>query len=378
MGVTRRQLLRCLAAAAPAARGQGQAPRIVSPVDGAILNRHDGTATASGLEIEVNGECAEGASVHVNGRPAETAGGRFRARLALNRQTNRIAAAAGGRKHSIEVLWDRHSFPRYRVSTDDNIWFLRDLARNAARYSSIFDNAYMAFWREMHRKYDAKVHFNIYYETEGFNLTQMPAKYRDEWRKNRDWTRLTFHARANDPARPYKDAPAEQVVQDYRLVTREIERFAGKEMLSPATTIHWGEATRDAVIALRREGIRILAGYFTFRDGQPTVSYHLDPERTRYLTGRDYWKDTETGVIFVRHDIVINSYPVDKIVAHLESVAADPHQAEVMELMIHEQYFYPDYSAYEPDYRERVERAIGWASGKGYKPVFYGDGFLGA
>jgi hypothetical protein len=108
------------------------------------------------------------------------------------------------------------------------------------------------------------------------------------------------------------------------------------------------------------------------------VSYYLDSERTRYLSGRDYWKDTETGVIFVRHDIVINTIPLEKIVAHLDSVAADPHQAEVMELMIHEQYFYPYYSAYEPDYRERVERAIAWASGKGFKPVFYGDGFLGA
>jgi hypothetical protein len=46
--------------------------------------------------------------------------------------------------------------------------------------------------------------------------------------------------------------------------------------------------------------------------------------------------------------------------------------------MIHEQYFYPDYVAYEPDYRQRVERAIDWVSGHGYKPVFYDEGFLGA
>jgi hypothetical protein len=45
--------------------------------------------------------------------------------------------------------------------------------------------------------------------------------------------------------------------------------------------------------------------------------------------------------------------------------------------MIHEQYFYPDYVAYEPDYRDRVERAIRWVTKRGYKPVFFGDGFLG-
>ena len=57
----------------------------------------------------------------------------------------------------------------------------------------------------------------------------------------------------------------------------------------------------------------------------------------------------------------------------LEEIAADPHQAEILELMIHEQYFHPDYVAYEPDYRQRVERAIEWVSRRGYKPVFYGD-----
>jgi hypothetical protein len=48
-----------------------------------------------------------------------------------------------------------------------------------------------------------------------------------------------------------------------------------------------------------------------------------------------------------------------------------------MELIIHEQYFYPEYRAYEPDYRQRVERAIEWVTRRGYKPVFFADGFLG-
>ena len=49
-----------------------------------------------------------------------------------------------------------------------------------------------------------------------------------------------------------------------------------------------------------------------------------------------------------------------------------------MELMIHEQYFYPDYRDYEPDYRQRVETAIKFVVDRGYKPVFYGDGLAGA
>jgi hypothetical protein len=348
--------------------------RITEPPDGAILNWHDGEERGGALWVVVKGEGS--GAVRVNGQAAKVSGGRWEARVPLRAQENRLTAGSGTAKDAITVLWDRNSVKRYRVSTDDNIWFLRDIARKG--YGSIFENPYLAFWREMHRKYGAKVHFNIYYETDGFNLSQMPDRYREEWRRNADWIRLTFHARANDPDRPYKGAPAEQVVRDYRLVTREIERFAGKELLSPVTTIHWGEATKEACAALRKEGVKVLAGYFQIdRDGSPRVSYYLPAGKVRYVAGRDYWKDTSIDMLFVRHDMVINSFKPEQIVPVLEKIAADPHQAEVMELMIHEQYFYPDYRAYEPDYRERVERAIKFVAERGYRPVFYSDGFLG-
>lgn len=352
---------------------------ITTPPDGAILNRHDGELTPAGLRIQVEGRCQGCREVRINGNSVPVAGGRFQSSLVLGSRQNRISVEApSGRRHSVTVLWDRDSFPRYRVSTDDNIRFLADIARNAARYRSIFDNPYLAFWREMHRKYGAKVHHNIYYETEGFNLSQMPAAFRDEWRANADWMRLTFHARANDPDRPYLYASASEISADYRLVTREIRRFAGEELLSPVTTIHWGAITLAAARALREEGIRVLVGYFEEREALPRVSYYLFTPQWRHLLTRDYWKDLREDLVFVRHDLVINTVPLEEIVPHLERVARDPHQAEVIELMIHEQYFYPDYIAYQPDFRQRVERAIRWASERGYRPVFYEEGFPGA
>jgi len=353
--------------------------RILAPADGAILNRHDGRSEAGGLRIVVAGRATGARQVRINGAPVPVREGGFQTTVLLRAPETRIVAEApGGRREAVTVLWDRDSYPRYRVSTDDNIWFLRDLARNAGRYRSIFDNPYLAFWREMHRKYGAKIQHNIYYETEGFNLSEMPDRFRSEWRAGADWMRLTFHARANDPDRPYLYASAEQIRRDYRLVTREIERFAGPELISPFTTIHWGAATLAAGRALRQEGVRGLVGYFEERDGLPRVAYYLFTPQWRHLLARDYWKDTREDLIFLRHDLVINTVPLEGIVPHLERVAADPHQAEVLELMIHEQYFYPDYVAYQPDFRQRVERAIRWATERGYRPAFYEEGFLGA
>ncbi len=353
--------------------------RILQPADGAILNRHDGEPSAAGLRISVRGICPAQGAVKVNGAAAAVRDGSFEASvLVRDRESKIVAEGPGGLRDSVTVLWDRDSFPRYRFSTDDNIWFLRDIARNAAKYQSIFDNPYLAFWREMHRKHGARIHHNIYYETAGFNLSQMPDKFRPEWQRNADWMRLTFHARANDPARPYLHASPEKIREDYRLVTREIERFAGKEVLSPVTTIHWGAATAGAAGALRQEGVRVLLGVDWFRDDLPYVGYHLSIPQMRRILGRDYWKDTQQDIIFIHHDIVVNNVALDQIVPFLERVAADPHESEVLELIIHEQYFYPEYRAYEPDYRQRCERAIEWVTRRGYKPVFFEEGFLGA
>ncbi|MCC6362798.1 MAG: SMP-30/gluconolactonase/LRE family protein [Bryobacterales bacterium] len=360
---------------------------VTEPVDGAILNRHDVEAAADGLKIAVRGYSRLGASVRVNGIRVPVRGGKFETSLILRAPQTKISLQGPrGQRQQITVLWDRYSYPRYRMSTDDNILWLKDIARHAGAYRSIFDNAYLAFWREMHRKYGAKVHFNIYYETPGFNLSEMPDTFKPEWQANADWIRLSFHARANDPAQPYQHASAEQIGRDNRLVNQEIERFAGRELMSDVTTVHYGATTLAGARALRAQGIRTMAGYFRAQgagDGpltgdSPLVSYYLPLSQWRYMTGRDYWKDMKEDIVFVRHDMVINSVPLAQIVPQLEKIARDPHQAEIIELMIHEQFFYPDYVAYEPDYRRRVETAIAWVTRRGYKPVFFSEGFLGA
>jgi hypothetical protein len=59
-------------------------------------------------------------------------------------------------------------------------------------------------------------------------------------------------------------------------------------------------------------------------------------------------------------------------------LAKDPHHTEPMGSTIHEPYYHPDSVAYEPGCRQRVERAIACMTGRGCRPVFYGEGFLGA
>lgn len=364
--------------------------KIVIPIDGAILNRHDGKQNSSGLEIEVRGIAPWKSKVTVNDVEADVVRDgcwsydRFSCNLVLREKENKVVARAesGGQASTdeITVLWDKNSFKRYRFSTDDNVLFLKDLTVNASRYRSIFDNEYLAFWRQMHEAYGARIQFNIYYQTEGFNISQMPTKYRDEWQENADWIRLTFHALQDDPPNPYIKATYQEVQHDYWLVTREIERFAGKSLLSPFTTGHFGEATLEGCKALRDSGIMGLVGYFIIDPNieKPKVSYYLDADKTIYLNGRDYWKDAENDIFFIKHDLVINLLEPAEIKPTLDSVASNPHRSELMEVMIHEQYFNKGYQWYEPDVKERVIATLNWLKDNDYKSVFYDEGFLGS
>lgn len=263
--------------------------------------------------------------------------------------------------------------PRCRFSVDDCIWFLRDIALYAER--SIFENGFVRFWRELHERYGLKVQFNIYYEDldTGWTLERMPDRFRDEWRAHAEWLRLTFHARADRPEMPYVRAGYEQVAQDYRLVTEQIVRFAGSEVVSACTTLHWGMATREGCRALKDNGVEALVGYFEMRDGKPWVAYYLDEERTRYLNAHDTWRDAETGLLFIKHDLVLNSYPLEAIVPRLNTVYANADESEVLELMIHEQYFYPRFEWYQPDAAEKVRLAAEWVTAHGYRWAFYED-----
>ncbi len=354
---------------------------IDEPFDGAVLNRRHGAEVAEGLKIGVSGKAPRGMAVSVNGSAARREGERFTADVVLcEHETEIIAVADGGGESNesrVRVVWDRHSRPRYRVAIDDNSFFLRDIWQKG--YKSLFDCHYLKMLRDLHKNYGARFVLNIYYTTgDDFNLTQFSDRYRGEWKDNSGWLKLAFHAHANEPARPYQDAPAEQVIRDFDKIGEQIVRFAGEETYSPTTVVHWGMIRPETYKPLYERGVRALSGYFRQnRAGVWDVNYRLDDVRSEYLWRHDAWKDFESGIVFSRIDIVINNTPLDRIVPTLSPLPEDPNTAEIMDLLTHEQYFWPFYSNYLPDHPARMDAAIRWVTENGYEPVFLHEGFLG-
>jgi len=352
--------------------------KIEEPFHGAILSHQHGKAVDGGLAIRVTGTAPENSKVTVNGLAARREGSRFLADVVLRQKETEIIAASAGSEDRVRVVWDRHSRPRYHFALDDNIYFLRDIARK--KYDSLFDCFYLKLLRDLNKKYGTRFSANIYFEAEdGFKLTEFPDKYKSEWRDNSQWLKLAFHAYANEPARPYQEAPAEKLIGDYDKIAEQIHRFAGAETFAPPTNLHWSMATPDGLRALGRRGVRCLSGYFRKdENGRYDINYGIDDRRSEYLSKHDLLMDFDSGIIFFRDAIVCNSTTLDQIAPTLDPLAVGPDRRETINLLSHEQYFWPFYPAYVPDHAQRIEAAIRWTTDHGYKPCFFHEGILGS
>lgn len=352
---------------------------ITSPHDGDVLNRHDGFETGGALTVTVQGSCPAGERVSVNGRPAQVHETNFQCEISLTHRETVLTAETETQRTSITVYWNRNSRKRFRFSVDDNIEFLKDLALHSTNYPSLFDHAYLRFWREMHREFGAKIHLNLYYQTDGFDLVQMPDRWRDEWQANASWLHLSFHALQDKPDRPYRHAQYAQIAHDHDLVCGHIRRFAGNEVLSNTTTLHWAECPKSAIAALRDRGIENMVALFSVQgyQGACTTGYYLPENQCSYCDTRNAWHDRDTGITFIRCTAVINTLELEDIPRVLEERTTSPHTQDMLELLIHEQYFRKELSYYQPAILEKVRTAIQWAVDHEYVPVFWSDGFLG-
>ncbi len=377
-----------------------QTPRsllaIQEPFDGAILHERHGhpvlgtgvdTAGRKGLRILVRGAMADSldprsTTIHVNGTPAILNGNQFQGEALLLERENVVTVSM----HSGEIreekttraIWHQTSFPRYRLQVDDNSFFLRDIHQKD--YKSLFDSFYLSMYRNLHQKYGSKFTLNIFNSTpeRDFVLADFSSKYKSEWEDNADWLRLAFHAENEFPDRPYEHASPEELARDFDLVAAEIGRFAGRAYRQPGV-IHWGTVKPEAYKTLYDRNVRVLSGYFVkSSDNSWPVCYQLPDAPCEYLAAHDGWMDYNSGLVFSKVEFVVDRTPLDEISPKLEQTFSNPNTAEVIDLLAHEQYFWPFYRYYMPDHHQRLDRAFSLLTEHGYKPVFLDDGFYGA
>ena len=101
--------------------------------------------------------------------------------------------------------------------------------------------------------------------------------------------------------------------------------------------------------------------------GKIPVAYYAPQELIEYVYNRDFWKDTESDILFGRIDIVLNGKTHVKNLETLEEITSSETRGGFVSIMIHEQYFYSDYINYREDFETRVVDACRFLKEKGYE-----------
>ncbi len=297
---------------------------------------------------------------------------------------------------------------------DDVIWVFRDLTRQ--RPKSMFGNPLLGALKQAHDRYGLKVQLNCFYRTDffygldEFSLADMTDAYRDEWQAAKDWLKLGFHSYQEFPDYPFINASYGDVGKAFDRVAGEIGRFAGDGVFTTALVGHWLPFSKDGCRALKERGVKLVActdGCRYVYDGDRTVlpyghafrvesrrkpetalfrrtAYdaallssacgynHLVPEQAEGTLGTfTHVYDRDVGIGFKRFRCgpMLNLCTPNQV--RKEMAAAQG--CAFLVFADHEQYFYRDYFAYQPDYVEKIGLASSLANAAGREFIFIED-----
>ena len=293
---------------------------------------------------------------------------------------------------------------------DDTIWCLRDITRN--RPASAFDQLLLKTLKELHDKYGLKVQLNLFYRTDyfygndEFSLSDVTDAYKTEFEAASDWLKFAFHAKEEFPDYPHVNAKYSDVYDVFKAIEKEVFRFAGKDSFTYAVCPHWLPVSKAGVKALYDCGVRLLdstSGTAEEYNGdvsslpyghaarllnnrQPETKVfsrlsrdvaiensiccynHLTPEQDKTTSGNfGMHHDPETNMMLKRYfSTCINLTPLNEFDYEFAPFLND----EYIGICNHEQYFYPDYFAYQPDQPQKLEKMCEILTGNGYEFFF--------
>ena len=198
--------------------------------------------------------------------------------------------------------------------------------------------------------------------------------------------RFGFHARHELPDWPYLNATYDEVMKDYTDIEKEVIRFAGKEMLTRSAIAHWVTMTKEGLMALKDKGIEMISctmgDKVDFPEARSTFStehnFKLNENKNLPVSEAFVSQRKGGGFTFGNFNHLDNGMYMNRFACILLNATKlsdfDPilnnlKKYEHTCLAMHEQYFYDDYFAYEPDFAEKVGYAWKAMLDAGFEPI---------
>jgi len=292
---------------------------------------------------------------------------------------------------------------------DDAIWALRDITRQ--RPKSMFDHPFYAVLKECHEKYGLKMQINLFYRTDffygmdEFTLAEVTDAYKVEFAANADWLKLGFHSLQEFPDYPWINASYADVKKLFDMTYREVVRFAGEKSFARACVPHWCPMSKDGVRALKDCGIKVMEcsigpryryddkperlpyghAFRLLQNRKPEVGFYWRESRNAAISASicsynhiteeqsaktalslNYISDRDTGMNF-KH--MFCDAPCLNLCT-LKTLKDDIDKILGRDYLIfsnHEQYFFSDYLAYQPEYADKIRLMCREMQKNGYR-----------
>ncbi len=252
---------------------------------------------------------------------------------------------------------------------DDNIRFLQEITQG--QYENILKHPYLALLHKMHKKYGAKFQLNMFYSYTdgGFSLSDVPKTYFSQFENCSNFLKMSFHSAYNEPAFPYENATAHELLTDYDKVYSELLRIVPKSIIANTTTLHYVAATKDAITALGKRGVKGLIAMAHKQEGRLALQYHLNNEQAEILRKNDFYYEKDTDITYLLNHLIVDRVSIDDLPIILNTLC----NKSVVQIMTHEQYFYKDYKDYQKDYARKMELCFKTLQKYNYESCFFED-----
>ena len=350
---------------------------------------------------------------------ATAIGGGMGASLPKNGGMGSSRPTDGGRLGPTITNWELRSAKhlagkKAAMYIDDVIWIFRDLARQRPR--SMFDNPLLSVLKEAHERYGLKLQLNCFYRTDmfygmdEFSLADMTEAYKTEWQAAKGWLKIGFHAYQEFPDYPFVNSSYGDIATALDRMRGEVRRFAGEDVFTYALLGHWLPFSKDGCRALKDRGVKLIActdgDRYAYTGDRSSLPYghafrvesnrkpetalfrrtaydaallssvcgynHLVPEQAEKTWGTfAHVFDRDLGVGFKRYRSgpMLNLCTPEKVREEMDAA----QKYDLLAFADHEQYFYSDYYAYQPDYAEKILLAARLANASGREFIFIED-----
>jgi len=229
-----------------------------------------------------------------------------------------------------QVKLKKRRSPYLHISVDDSINVFRELSINNP--ASIFANARLAVYKEMHDKYGACFSLFAFYQNSSntFNLSQMPTTWKAEFIANSHWLKIGFHG--VDDATDYTTISLTDGVEHYTRIINEINRFAGYSTIDNMPRFSKFKGSKTLHTELKKYG---LVGVLAADDTRTDDSGLITSEQTALRNGDDYY-NYEIGFYYVRTSPRLDLVNSTAVIAMLKTESNNYNTKNIFEMFYHE------------------------------------------